>query len=95
MNSVDKFKKFREESIDEFCECVDLYEDLEIVEAEYQGKKVTLNDPIRTSENQNKKDKQIEGLKVANPSEKTNFQAVESEMQKSTLQKLMEKFSRK
>ena len=54
MNSVDKFKKFREESIDEFCECVDLYEDLEIVEAEYQGKKVTLNDPIRTSENPNK-----------------------------------------
>ena len=55
MNSVDKFKKFRAESIDEFCECVDLYEDLEIVEAEYQGKKVTLNDPIRTSENPNKK----------------------------------------
>ena len=49
MNSVDKFKKFSEESIDEFCECVDLYEDLELVEAEYQGKKVTLNDPIRTS----------------------------------------------
>ena len=42
MNSVDKFKKFREESIDEFCECVDLYEDLEITEA-------------RTSENPNKK----------------------------------------
>ena len=29
--------------------------DLEITEAEYQGKKVTLNDPIRTSENPNKK----------------------------------------
>ena len=42
-------------SIDEHCECNDLYEDLEITESEYQGKKVKLNDPIRTSENPNKK----------------------------------------
>ena len=47
------------------------------------------------SKNPNKKDKEIEELKVATPSEKTNFQAEESEMQKSTLQKLMDKFSRK
>ena len=30
-------------------------EEVELEEAEYQGKKVTLNDPIRTSENKNKK----------------------------------------
>lgn len=35
-------------------ECTGLYEH-EIMEAEYQGKKVKLNDPIRTSENPNKK----------------------------------------
>ena len=48
-------KKFTEYlEIDEHCECNDLYEDLEITESEYQGKKVKLNDPIRTSENPNK-----------------------------------------
>ena len=35
------------ERIDHICETCDLYEDLEITEAEYQGKKVKLNDPIR------------------------------------------------
>jgi|TARA_B100000287_G_scaffold274302_1_gene258317 hypothetical protein len=35
------------EAIDKFCEENDLYSDLEITEAEYQGKKVNLNDPIR------------------------------------------------
>ena len=35
------------EQIDKFCEENDLYSDLEITEAEYQGRKVTLNDPIR------------------------------------------------
>jgi len=34
--------------IDHHCECNDLYEELEITEAEYQGKTVKLNDPIRT-----------------------------------------------
>tara|TARA_R100000234_G_C4877798_1_gene126006 strand:+ start:214 stop:576 length:363 start_codon:yes stop_codon:yes gene_type:complete len=53
--SLDKFKRFREEWVDDICECDDLYEDLEITEAEYQGKTVKLNDPIRTSENPNKK----------------------------------------
>ena len=43
------------ERIDHICETCDLYEDLEITEAEYQGKKVKLNDPIRTSENPKKK----------------------------------------
>jgi len=49
-------KSFKDvERIDEHCECTDLYEDLMITESEYQGKKVKLNDPIRTSENKNKK----------------------------------------
>ena len=49
-------KSFKErERIDYICEPCNLYEDLEITEAEYQGKKVKLNDPIRTSENPNKK----------------------------------------
>ena len=51
--SLDKFKKFREEEIDNICE--GMYDDLELEEAEYQGRKVTLNDPIRTSEDPNKK----------------------------------------
>ena len=50
-----KFKEIKEQLIDDYCESCNLYEDLELTEAEYQGKKVTLNDPIRTSENPNKK----------------------------------------
>jgi hypothetical protein len=50
MKTFDQFNK-----IDEHCECNDLYEDLVTESAEYQGKKVKLNDPIRTSENPNKK----------------------------------------
>jgi len=42
------FKKFREEWIDDTCECDELFEQLELTEAEYQGRKVTLNDPFRT-----------------------------------------------
>jgi len=45
-----------EETATEACcdDCDDLYDHV-IAEAEYQGKKVKLNDPIRTSENPNKK----------------------------------------
>ncbi len=52
-----KFKEIRENQIDTVCESCDeeLYGNLELTEAEYQGKKVTLNDPIRTSENPSKK----------------------------------------
>ena len=50
-----KYKDLKAELIDKHCECNDLYEDLVITEAEYQGKKVKLNDPIRTSENPKKK----------------------------------------
>ena len=39
-----KFKSYMEEEIDLTCENCDLYEDMEITEAEYQGKKVKLND---------------------------------------------------
>jgi len=53
---VEKMKTFNKfVDIDNYCEDCNLYEDLEITEAEYQGKKVKLNDPIRTSENPNKK----------------------------------------
>ena len=47
----DQIKKAQEECC---AECLGHYDHM-ITEAEYQGKKVTLNDPIRTSENPNKK----------------------------------------
>ena len=47
---MDRFKTFREESVDQACECDELYETLEITESEYQGKKVKLNDPVRSSD---------------------------------------------
>ena len=50
-----KYKEIKEDLIDDYCESCNLYEDLEITEAEYKGKTVKLNDPIRTSENKNKK----------------------------------------
>lgn len=49
------FRNYRSEKIDQYCEECDLYEDLVITEAEFEGKKVKLNDPIRTNENPNKK----------------------------------------
>ncbi len=42
-----RFKQY--EKIDLVCEGTDLYDDLVIEESEYQGKKVKLNDPFRTS----------------------------------------------
>ena len=47
------------------------------------------------NKDKNKTDKQSKDLKVATLSEKTSFQSDGGEMQKSTLQKLMDKFSRK
>jgi hypothetical protein len=41
------FREHRAKEIDDICEECNLYEDLVLEEAEYQGKKVTLNDPIR------------------------------------------------
>ena len=47
------------------------------------------------SKNENKKDKKSKELKVVTPPGKTKFQRDKDEMQRSTLQKLMDKFSRK
>ena len=41
------FKQHTADKIDDICEECDLYDDLELVESEYQGKKVTLNNPTR------------------------------------------------
>ena len=58
MDNMKKFKTFLEHpdcGTPDCCqECTGLYDHV-IAEAEYQGKKVKLNDPIRTSENPNKK----------------------------------------
>lgn len=48
-------KRFNEyNKIDEICECTDLYSDLIVEAAEYQGKKVTLNNPTRSSDGKKK-----------------------------------------
>jgi len=54
MSLVDNFKTFRADAVDQACECDDLYENLEITEAEYQGKTVKLNDPVRSSDGKKK-----------------------------------------
>ena len=41
------FKEHRAEQIDDICEECNIYDDLVTEAAEYQGKKVTLNDPVR------------------------------------------------
>ena len=41
------FKDHRAEEIDQICEECNIYDDLIQEQAEYQGKKVTLNDPVR------------------------------------------------
>lgn len=41
------FKEHRVNEIDDICEDCNIYDDLIVEAAEYQGKKVTLNDPIR------------------------------------------------
>jgi len=54
MSSVDKFNKYRAEEIDKICEDCTLYEDLQVEAAEYQGRKVKLNDPSRSSDGKKK-----------------------------------------
>lgn len=44
-----KFTSHRSDLIDQICEDCDLYSDLVVEESEYQGRKVKLNDPFRTS----------------------------------------------
>ena len=54
-----------------------------------------INQISLSPKNENKKDRQIKELKVATPSEETNLQAEAGQMQKTNLQKLIDKFSRK
>jgi hypothetical protein len=49
------FREFVADVIDEVCEECAIYEELIVEEAEFEGRKVKLNDPIRTSENPKKK----------------------------------------
>lgn len=42
-----RFSKYTEDRIDDICEDCNIYEDLVVEDAEYEGKKVKLNDPIR------------------------------------------------
>ena len=70
---MDNFKRYTEERIDQICEECDLYEDLVVEESEFEGRKVKLNDPIRTSENPNKKFKvYVKDPKTGN-TKKVNF----------------------
>ena len=76
-------KSFKEvERIDHICETCNLYEDLEITEAEYEGKKVKLNDPIRTNEVPTKKFKvfvkdgdKVTVIKRDDPGRRKSFRA--------------------
>ena len=54
-----------------------------------------INQISLSPKNENKKDRQIKELKVATPSEETNLHAEAGQMQKTNLQKLIDKFSRK
>jgi hypothetical protein len=54
MCSVDKFKDYSENQIDEICENCNLYDDLIVEAAEYKGRKVKLNDPFRSSDGKHK-----------------------------------------
>jgi len=46
---IKNFKEFNKEYVDAVCEDCTLYNELIVEESEYQGKKVKLNDPFRTS----------------------------------------------
>src|SRR6056300_832223 len=48
MSSVDKFKSYLKDAVDTICEDCNIYDDLIVEAAEYQGRKVKLNDPFRT-----------------------------------------------
>ncbi|MDC3129475.1 aminoacyl-tRNA hydrolase, partial [Paracoccaceae bacterium] len=57
--------------------------------------KISLNSKNENKKGKQNKDKQNNELKVATPSEKTRSQTEVKKMQKSTLQKLMDKFGGK
>lgn len=50
-----RFGEFVADMIDGVCEECTIHEELIVEEAEFEGRKVKLNDPIRTSENPKKK----------------------------------------
>lgn len=45
---MDKFKSYLKDTVDTVCEECNIYDDLIVEAAEYQGRKVKLNDPFRT-----------------------------------------------
>lgn len=47
---IKSFKQHREDIVDSICEECDIYDDFIAEEAEHEGRKVKLNDPIRTSD---------------------------------------------
>jgi hypothetical protein len=49
MSSVDKFLSYVKDTVDSVCEDCNIYDDLIVEAAEYQGRKVKLNDPFRNS----------------------------------------------
>jgi hypothetical protein len=54
MSSVDKFNSYLKDTVDTICEDCNIYDDLIVEAAEYQGRKVKLNDPFRNSDGNSK-----------------------------------------
>jgi len=50
-----RFSSYRDLAVDSICEECSLYDDLIIEESEYEGRKVTLNDPFRLPAGSKKK----------------------------------------
>ena len=55
MSSVDKFKTYTEQKIDEICEDCSIYDEIIVEASEYKGRKVKLNDPFRLPSGSKKK----------------------------------------
>lgn len=51
---MDKFNKYLTDTIDAICEDCGVYDELVTEASEYQGRKVTLNDPFRNSDGNSK-----------------------------------------
>jgi hypothetical protein len=51
---MDKFNKYLTDTIDAICEDCGIYDELVTEASEYQGRKVTLNDPFRNSDGNSK-----------------------------------------
>jgi hypothetical protein len=51
---MDKFNKYLTDTIDAICEDCGIYDELVTEASEYQGRKVTLNDPSRNSDGNSK-----------------------------------------